>query len=98
MGRPRLTPEQHRLRGTYQPARHDPVVRQHVPPKCNWRLRPGDLDGLSPTAVAFVKRADKQYHFNDKAGEVVLACGDAIDRLTALREAIQVEGERIRGS
>jgi hypothetical protein len=95
--RTRLSPEMLALRGTARPDREQAHWQRTVA-KCTWRLRPKDMDGMSATARAFVVRADAQYLFNDKAGELVLACGDAIDRLAELRKAIRTEAEQIPGS
>jgi hypothetical protein len=77
MGRPRLSPEQLALRGTFQPSRH---VVDRLPPwaaTCTWRPRPADFKVLSEKARAFVERVTSEtpdvmfdlarVHFNDMA-------------------------------
>src|SRR5688572_12623876 len=95
----RLSPTTHRLRGTFRPDRHDPsrTLRALVQ-QCNWRPTRGDLRGLSAAALAFVAQARKEYVFNDRAGALVVACADTIDRMTEFTAAIRIEGAQIAGS
>jgi hypothetical protein len=90
------SPETLRLRSTFRPDRHDPARRRV--PVCNWRPRRADLQGLSRTALTFVRRACARFWFNDKAGALVLASADALDRLAALDKAIGLEGEQVAGT
>lgn len=99
-GRPRVSDDQKRLRGTDRGDRY-PGSRAKRQPE--WRPHWRHFAGLSPRAAAFIRRvvartAERGLELTPKGGRIVVLCAREMDELEALRAAVAREEPRVAGS